>query len=146
MRPALLELLLQADDAARTEHPRSFDRAAAVREVQELARGVSALAGHDLAVGAHVEDASFFADLSAFDPPTRGISDPVLIVRFSAFGRLFTVMKGRVPDQDIERIVVLVESAGWKYVPYDEVDGVPYSGPNPHLRGRSWAVRFFDYL
>jgi hypothetical protein len=70
----------------------------------------------------------------------------VVIVRFSSFGRLCTVMNGRLPEHAVARIVEHIEAAGWVYVPSGEVDGAPYSGSNTHLRHHSWADRFFDYL
>lgn len=71
-------------------------------------------------------------------------------VRFSNFGRLFTI-GGVYPELLVEFPVddvrSIAEEHGWNFVPAEALDE-PYDGANRQLReeGISWWDRYFDYL
>ena len=97
-----------------------------------------------------VQDASFHDELSTLyeiGPRQYGVD---LGIRFSNFGRLFTVYTTRetfAPDYDLLAIISIVERHGWRHIPYTALDA-PYNGVNAKLcDGKTtWWVRYFDYL
>jgi hypothetical protein len=113
------------------------------------------ITGRHFELNENVQDASFLTDLAIYSnerTPQGGlIRKAIVAVRFSAFGRLFTVWSVCREDQRLDpeittRIIRCVEERGYTYVDVDSLDE-PYSGPNPHLEeGISWWNRFFDYL
>jgi hypothetical protein len=70
-----------------------------------------------------------------------------IAIRFSNFGRLFTIHGNTLASYPVDAIRALVTRHGWTYVPADELDET-YDGRNGALRdGRStWWIRFFDYI
>lgn len=152
-------LLLAADCPRGQERPETypFDPDAAWRDIEAARERLEAVIGETLEVDRQVQDASFLADLYVLSPAARVNEWTMalyfdLCVRFSAFGRLFTVFThaGRLNDArfDLARIVETVRERGFHYVPAGELRE-PYDGANEALRGDpgiSWWTRYFDYL
>lgn len=148
MRAELRRLLQSADDAVDAERPAGFAYDAALEEVRRLAPTIEAIVGQPLVIDEHVQDASFFTDLALQHAHGRFINTS-LAVRFSSFGRLFSVWsvcesdEALAPDV-IARVVEVGRAAGFVYVDANELSE-PYDGVHPHVRG-TWWIRFFDYL
>jgi hypothetical protein len=154
MEPDLLKVLLAADDPEQCEAPSGFDWAREMGQVKKLAPLLERIASRPFTVDESVQDASFFTDLSTYDEqamPKGGVlRKTILAVRFSTFGRLFIVWsvceEGKKLDPSVvTQIVRAVAQRGYTYIDGESLNE-PYSGPNPHLKGVSWRVRFFDYL
>jgi hypothetical protein len=155
MDSALLAILMEADHPADTEWPPGFDWRAEESRVRALAPLVGEVAGLAVEVDATAQDASFFADLLLHDgvKPNKQsgrVLTPTLTIRFSSFGNLFTTWSAggeqrTLPAEIVHRIIHLIAGRGYQYVPSAELNE-PYSGKNPHLRGATWWLRFFDYL
>jgi len=103
----------------------------------------------------NVQDASFHDELRILHPNSFRANSvvalaPEIAVRFSNFGRLYTIHSS-FPDlltkYPVDAIRALVERHGWVYVAADELDDV-YDGKNQLLRDgtNTWWIRFFDYL
>jgi len=141
---------MAADDPAACEQPIGFDRDVAMEELRSLHPELAAILGEPLELDEQVQDASFFAELAFCIPGSQPRAlDTVLAVRFSAFGRLFTIWS-HCPTQPIEaeqlaQIINTVESRGFRYVDTASLDE-PYHGRNPLFGGSTWWYRFFDYL
>lgn len=124
-------------------------------EVRELKPVVEAITARTFEVDEHVQDASFFTELASFvdarQSPSGGIvRHVVLAIRFSAFGRMFTIWHSRpeefaVDSALVQRVISAVQNAGYTYADAAELQS-PYDGPNRHLAGVSWWERYFDYL
>ena len=152
-------LLVDADDPVGIEFPNNeqdpdnwdmlFENVAAVKRRlrDELSLDLKALDS--------IQDASFFSELMKLVEIAKteegGVEMFVQIgIRFSNFGRLFTIYSARerglaeFPIGDIRKIV---ESEEWKYVEAAKLY-LPYDGANIELRdGKfTWWDRFFDYV
>jgi hypothetical protein len=120
------------------------------------------LVGAPLLVDDHVQDASFFADVAAYEElrlsSGRSIRAALIAIRFSCFGDLFTIWSTneaggwsvgsrphRLSADVVERAIAEVERDGYIYVDGAKLNR-SYTGRNPHLKNVSWWVRFFDYL
>ena len=156
MKTATLKDLLVADDPLQCEAPRDFDRDATLPRIRALQPALERLTGLAFQLDDRVQDASFFADLSAVDPverelPTGGRAIETFIgVRFSAFDDLFTIWNASsvrpLTDEERSRVAELVSSAGFLYAPPELLE-LPYTGNNLPLHHlRDWWLRFFDYL
>ena len=154
MDEILLSLLLEADDPNDTEYPSGFNWEGEVNRVRALRAIVEGIVGRRFEIDDNVQDASFFADLGLYEEHknSRGsvVRQAVLAVRFSCFGNLFTVWSTchdsvKLSQEVIDAVIKAVSDRGYTYVPAEELDS-EYNGTNPHLRGSSWWIRFFDYL
>jgi hypothetical protein len=149
MRRATLKDLIEADDPEYLEYPPGFDDAAEFARVSALRGPLEALTGYALEMDTGVQDASFFTELSAFDPVPRLLPNGTLVrqsfltVCFSAFGNFFTIYctssERPLPDELHARIATLVSEHGFLYVPPELLD-------QPHPRFGTWGDRFFSYL
>ena len=84
----------------------------------------------------YIEDASYFA----------GLYSTTVSIRFSCFGKLFSIFDlTNVDPAFASRIVEFISKHGYTYVPAEVLD-TEYTGSNPHLKGTTWWVRYFDYL
>ena len=108
-----------------------------------------------------IQDASFVTALQVFEqrPPfeqswaigPEGVA--VFEVRFSAFGRLATVLSldGWLEQHGVElsAIATVLERHGFPFVGRSEAD-VPYDGPNSKALSMdpdlTWWSRYFDYI
>ncbi|MDO9022288.1 MAG: hypothetical protein Q7V43_35515 [Myxococcales bacterium] len=159
MNPALRKVLDDSDDPEGCEVPGDnwaafpYDElAASVGSIQETLRNELNL---PFDRDGYVQDASFHDELRQLHPDSfraNGVVvlTPEIAVRFSNFGRLYTIYSA-VPDTlthyPLDRIRAVVELRGWRYVPADEL-GEIYDGKNRAFNdGRTtWWIRFFDYL
>lgn len=154
MEATRLQLLESADDPQACECPPRFDLRGSMSRVRALKARLESLFGHTFTMDESVQDASFFADLTIaggerYVPGAGKVAGSKIVIRFSCFGDLFTVYSTS-EDERLEQVVVTgivdeVRRHGFVYV---EADGLEetYTGVNPHLRGQSWWVRYFDYL
>ena len=154
-----LRVLLGADDVDRCESPRGFRWETEMAKVRALGPVLERIAGRKFEVDENVQDASFFTDLGTYDTRARPqggtLRFAVLTVRFSSFGRLFTVwsvdddaeaVRGpKLPPEIVRAVIDAVGQQGYVYVDAEALHA-DYTGANPHLQGGSWWIRFFDYL
>jgi len=154
MDRALLETLQAADDPRHCEWPADFDLKQELAKVRELVPVVERLTGRRFKVDENVQDASFFTDLATYEDvgevaTGRMVRIIVLGVRFSAFGRLFTMLadnaSSAISPSVMEAVVAAVRERGYTYVDQTALHET-YTGPNPYLQGVTWWIRFFDYL
>jgi hypothetical protein len=154
MEATKLQLLESVDDPQACECPSGFDWHSSMTRVRELKSRLESLAGQPFIMDENVQDASFFTDLAIVgrERYVSGIGKVVgskIVIRFSCFGNLFTVYSTseneRLEESIVENIIAEVERHGFIYV---EADGLEetYTGINPHLKGQSWWIRYFDYL
>jgi hypothetical protein len=148
MHQATLDDLIAADDPVHFECPPGFDRAAELARVAAVREPLERLTGYRLEQEMEIEGASFFTDLAARDPlpqrrPGLGpIVETFLNVRFSAFGRFFTVGSSSsvcpLSDQVRAEVVECVCKHGYVHVP-DALLALS------HPRFRAWWYRYFDH-
>lgn len=154
MEAAKLKLLESVDDSQECECPSTFDWQGSMSRVKALKSRLESLVGIKFLMDEHVQDASFFTDLSipggkSYVSGIGLISGSRIIIRFSCFGNLFTVYSTDEDEKLEESLVegIIAETARDGFV-YVEADGLEekYSGINPRLQGQSWWVRYFDYI
>jgi hypothetical protein len=141
-----------ADNLDRVEHPESYDWSGAMAQVRELIPIVEHLTGRTFAVDEQVQDASYLTDLATYDvvkrPGKHTELVAVLAIRFSNFGRMFTVWWNTstpLPAETVSRVIDVVRERGYLYVDSAALDA-SYSGGNPRWKGVSWYTRFFSYV
>jgi len=146
VKPETHALLAARDHATACECPPGFDWERAVARVRELMPELKRIAGIELQLDTNVEDASFFCDLACYREERPGMLYPVLLVRFSSFGRLVTLTHAaEISDDTVAGLVAALADAGFVFVAEEELSE-PYTGINLALRNGSWWIRFFDYL
>ena len=159
MDSALHSLLLDRDNASGFEVPdedwRAFPYQELANSVERIRERLLGEAGVSFTRDGNVQDASFHDELRVQVQQSGTIdrsvaAGPDFAIRFSNFGRLFTIWSG--PTNDPGRypttlVLDIVREEGWTYVPAEQLDEV-YDGLNERLRdGRTtWWIRFFDYL
>ncbi|MBL4637357.1 MAG: hypothetical protein JKY56_26110 [Kofleriaceae bacterium] len=144
------QLLIASDHATACEAPPGFNWKESMRRVRVLVPRLEQLVGQSLSTDENVQDASFFTDVACYreasHPGIGKVLVPIIAIRFSAFGNLFTVTKADDFDDDaFTSAREMTSKAGYLYVPADQLDE-PYTGANPHLANTTWWTRFFDYL
>lgn len=154
MDPKTRSLLASADDATGFEVPGNDWGRFPGGELEASVAKVHAALASELGLAferdRHVQDASFFDQLAIEQRLDERSSAVALGIRFSNFGRLFTLYTTTESEPhayDEAAIVALVERHGWRYVPSDELEA-PYDGANARMRDgeTTWWIRFFDYL
>jgi hypothetical protein len=156
VKPDLLRVLLDADDPKAFEYPPAFDWKRETASVRDLIPTLEGITGQTFKIDVSAQDASFFADLLIVDKEAvpegmlRVLSNTVVGIRFSSFGRLFTVWSAcreerQLPPNVIDQVIQFVASKGYTCVDADSLEE-PYSGANPGFEGVTWKIRFFDYL
>jgi hypothetical protein len=146
MTPETRALLAASDHPTACEAPPGWDRASALGRVLALVPELRRIANVELALDDDVQDASFFCNVACYREERPGLSVPVVLVRFSAFGRLVSATWSDDLDaQRGEELIAALRDAGFDHVSADELDE-PYTGVNPHVFGQTWWIRFFDYL
>ncbi len=152
MSTATVAYLLQHDHAPTIEWPEGFDHATEIAKVRDLGSQLKAITGLDLRLDDKVRDASFFAEWVAFDPtprPCPGLSTDVKYcvvgIRFSAYGRMYTVWGNSQEQPLAESTVAAVNDylgpLGYVHVPRDLLHADhPTQGPNI-----TWCSQFFSY-
>jgi len=163
MDPETLRILQAADDSRECEVPSGFDWDRESSRARQLVPVLEEIVGRKF----HVEspqDASFFADVTTYDdrktPGGTTVRTTVLAVRLSSFGKLFSLWAiksmhrdGRwttgdhpsIAEETKRRVIEAVRHRDNVYVDFDDLQE-PYTGANPHFVGRTWWVRFFDYI
>jgi hypothetical protein len=146
---------LRAVDAANPgclEYPDGFNWPDELAQVRALAPIVERITGRTFQVDTQVQDASFLTDLATYDvvqrPGRHTELIAVLAVRFSTFGRLFTIWWSTATPLDpvvVTQVIDAVGERGYVYIDNDAL-GAAYTGIEPRLEGTSWRIRFFDYL
>lgn len=150
MSLTMLDWLRAADDPTEYEAPACFDVDKALIEIQALKPKLEAVIGRDVELDDRVQDASFFADLAIYRLNAKTNSqEAVIVVRFSAFGRLFTIYEDcatetRLPAEIIEQVIEIIERDSYHYIDHETLNQ-SYSGTHPYFVGGTWWYRFFDY-
>jgi len=102
----------------------------------------------------NVQDASFFDELRILNPSSNRSNGvvalvPDIAIRFSNFGRLFTIysLTDSLKRYPVDKLKELIGKHGWKFIDPADLDK-PYDGKNDVLKGEkiTWWVRYFDYL
>jgi hypothetical protein len=149
MRVANLEYLQSFDSPNEWETPTDFDYLKELYEVRNLGPTLSQICGYPLRLDDQVQDASYFTEWFALEPEPRPMPNSsamswirIIGIRFSAFGRMYTISFGSdlypVSEATRERVIDFLAASSYVYVP-DSILALP---------GRSfdWQIRFFDYL
>ena len=118
--------------------------------VRALVPALEAIVGQALTVDKDVQDASFFTDVACHRevslPGAGRVLTPILSVRFSCFGDLFTVTSAEdVSPSVLDQVIARVAGAGFVHVPASDLSE-PYTGRHPSFQATTWWIRFFDYL
>jgi hypothetical protein len=148
MDQAVREMLEEADDPEHAAGDPRLDWPVIHARVAALRPELERIAGRVFVHDDHVQDASFFADVSVQRPgPQPHRIDTVFALRFSSFGWLFTTWSSceteRLPPEVVEKLVAAVSWAGFHYVPASALEE-PYTGRHLGFAGSSWWNRFFD--
>lgn len=155
MDDRVLNTLRAADDPVEWECPPSFPWQAEMDRVRSLRGHLESLVGHSLVLDDHVEDASYFTELSWQTEPRNApghfgqVIMTYVAIRFSAFGRLVTIWgnvpEAPIPDGVLARLTDALTHAGYVPVPCKELDSA-YTGINKfHAEIKTWWLRYFDY-
>jgi hypothetical protein len=158
MDPALRELLEKHDDPDGGEFPVGAN-APAYKVMAESVTSIQRALRDELSLSLEnsggAQDCSFHAEIHVLHPssyrPNGVIAfTPEIAIRFSNFGRLFTIYSALpelLPRYPVDAIRAIVERHGWTYVPADQLH-VIYDGRNTLLRNgvNTWWIRYFDYL
>lgn len=150
MDDALHKLLLSSDVEGSWEHPPNAKWKLAIAGVKRLKPQIEAALGFELRLDQDVQDASFFADLGLLveqrDPAGVVHLCYEICFRFSWFSKLYTVYGNTWESRMTKEAGLLLERAGFTYVPKEAL-AEPYDGVNtPYEPGLTWWVRYFDYL
>ena len=159
MKSSTKKLLLEVDCAKGWEDPETYrlDYDAIWSDIYELQTQLEAVVGEPFNIDEYVQDASFITDLYIDPQPSEAHGGHMLVrnlaIRFSAFGRLYTIMASEKWLQEsgveLDRIINEVESKGFQYVEADELEE-PYDGKNEEMQRNAtsytWWLRYFDYL
>ncbi len=150
MDESTLTLLQDSDHPTECERPPGFDYKKSMRRAEALVPKLENIVGRSLSIDQNVQDASFFTDTAcyreALHPGIGKVQVPVIAIRFSSFGDLFTVAVDDDFDQEaLAATIAMLSAASYQYVPASQLDE-PYTGVNQHLAGTTWWTRFFDYL
>ena len=148
-----LHLLEQIDaqSSVHAEYPDDFDWTREIARVRALAPVIEQIIGRACKVDDQVQDASFLADIAAYEPASlegRNVYVAALAVRFSNFGNLFTTWSSAPTPLDpvvATKVINAVCERGFGYIDGAMLD-VPYTGIDQRYTGGTWWVRFFDYL
>ena len=144
-------LLRRFDEKGAWEQPTDYQGQVLAEDIKYLQQELLKSLGVNLKLERH-QDASFHSCLFA-DIDTKN-SDIHLEIRFSKFGRLFTIrsLPGDVSlPFEINLIVAISEKRGFRFVPFHCLKE-PYDGVNPELASvtgktnPSWWDRYFDYI
>lgn len=159
MQPSTRQILLRADRVGEWEIPADVPDNFRL-EVLSLAPSLESIVGQKLDVDRNVQDASFVTDIGLLDDreydrrSDTGSLCYIFAVRFSYFGRLFTLhgdeWKERFDEFELGNVKEFLSSREFVYVCSDELDA-PYDGlnsPENPISGEpiTWWRRFFDYL
>jgi hypothetical protein len=150
LKPETLGLLLAADDPVNWEFPDGWceEYPRAMERVRAVAADLERVLGLSFQLDDQVQDASFFADLAAIRLDANGKQECIFTIRFSAFGKLFTIWQWEntaIPASDLATVISIVRSHGFEYVDAEALEE-SYTGSHPGFRHATWWVRFFDYL
>jgi hypothetical protein len=131
-------ILAAADHPTEWEAPPDFDWEMEMAGVRALKPELERLLGIELAMDQFVQDASFLTELST----------PTWNIRFSRFGRLFTLwrQKGAASASllDCERVIAHLQAQHRVYVDVRHLLQ-PYKGAQEQGARLNWWDRFFDY-
>lgn len=145
------QALVTADSIADVQCPPQFDYQASLTRVRKIKSRLEAIVGRAVTLDDAVQDATYFASLQILERVELPILHDTMAfaLQFSCFGDLFAISTSEsltdMPESLIGKVVALVESYGFIYVPAISLDAA-YDGPNPSFAGSTWRHRFFDYV
>jgi hypothetical protein len=133
-------------EVPRDDYP-SFPWQSYRSEITAIQQWADTELGLKLAADGSIQDASFFEQLSVRNQETY------LSIRFSNFGKLYTVSTFGVLEADkikafrIADLQTIIDSFGWIFVPAEELN-TRYDGKHREFvkMKASWWLRFFDYV
>jgi hypothetical protein len=151
-----LQILKDSDDPRYAEFPGGYNKQSyddSIKRFLKLAEQVKSVLGSECVIesGDKVQDASFIGEVllptGVLQEPMKSPADFGANLRVSNFGDLATISEELPINEDIlDRVVSLIRSAGYRYVPYDVLT-TPYTGTNPGVTGyHNWYHRFFDFI
>ena len=156
MKEEIHRYLLSVDEKGFWEFPQSGRWDVPFEEVVSIKPDLEKITGVFLDIDKNVQDASFLTDLGLLDDRYYdrekgcGAISYLFSIRFSNFGRMFTVFGSDWPENkskySLEEAIKYLEERKYKYIPENELHE-PYDGINkPFEPDLSWWVRYFDYL
>ena len=164
MRKDIEKLLRASDDSVGSYVPgddwASFPYYELANSVEEVKAALQKATGVEFDRDGNAQDASFHDELRILSPESYltnrvTVYIPEIGIRFSNFGRLFTIHSAfdKIPKKyPVQEIQEIVEAHGWIFIPADKLKE-PYDGVNVRLRDYmglgnkvTWWIRFFDYI
>ncbi len=150
----LIRMLEAADDPENCEHPRDFDRYAAIERVIDLQSDLEKIVGWPFELEDRIFDVSYFAELDIKEPAPTKVLDlgevtfRIVRLRFSCFGNFFTILEesltGKLTQSVIKGLIAAAENHGFVYVDEEILLEEPYTGCNKEFY--SWWERYFDLV
>lgn len=156
MNKEIHDFLISVDEIGNWEFPNGGRWDLPFSEIRALKNDLEKISGKTLDLDKNVQDASFLTDLGLLDDryydreKGAGSLSYIFSIRFSNFGRMFTVHGSEWPMSKeqycLTEVIEYLQSKKYKYIPASDLDE-PYDGINkPYVSGLSWWVRYFDYL
>lgn len=156
MKEETLHKLQDADDTLRCEGPADRDCLAIEAQVRGLKPEVERFLNLSLTLEDEIQDAAFVAGLYS--------EDRVVCIRFSAWGRFFTIWDDStehpLSTEQFEPVIRFIEKHGFVHIDYDAL-GELYAGPNDYFNKKNWGqlqygvfvkdraswwARYFDFI
>jgi hypothetical protein len=148
--------LVSVDEKGNWEFPKDGRWDIPFDEVISIKPDLEKITGVTLDVDKNVQDASFLTDLGLLDEryydreKKSGTLSYLFSIRFSNFGRMFTIMGSEWPENEnkysLGEVIEFLQHRDYKYIPEAELHE-PYDGVNEPFEPKlSWWIRYFDYL
>jgi len=156
MNKEIHSYLLSVDEKGNWEYPKDGRWDIPFSEVESIKPELERITGVTLDIDKNVQDASFLTDLGLLDDRyfdrKKGVGSLsyMFSIRFSNFGRMFTVIGTEWPENNekynLDKVIEFLIEKGYKYIPEVELSE-PYDGVNePFEPNLTWWIRYFEYL
>ena len=156
MNEEIHSYLVSVDEKGNWEFPKNGRWDIPFEEVESIKPELEQITGVILDIDKNVQDASFLTDLGLLDEryydreKECGALSYLFSIRFSNFGRMFTVICSEWPENkekyNLDKVIEYLQERKYKYIPEMELHE-PYDGVNkPFEPNLTWWIRYFDYL
>ncbi len=148
--------LLSVDEKGNWEYPKDGRCDISFKDVESIKPELERIMGVTLDIDKNVQDASFLTDLGLLDDRNydrekgAGLISYLFSIRFSNFGRMFTIISSEWPENkekyNLSKVIKYLEGKKYKYIPEAELNET-YDGVNEPFEPKlTWWIRYFDYL
>ena len=156
MNKEIHDYLISVDEIGNWEFPKGGRWDIPFNEVMSIKPDLEIISGVTLDIDKNVQDASFLTDIGLLDDryydreKGSGALSYLFSIRFSNFGRMFTLIGSEWPENEkkynLSKVIEYLQERDYKYIPEAELDE-PYDGINePFEPNLTWWIRYFDYL